>query len=442
MRTHPREGARSAVLAIGLTLCSFQAPDEPAVNESLPNIVVIVADDMGYRDLGCYGGTDLETPHIDSLAAEGVRLLQATVASPVCAPMRAGLLTGRYPARYGYETYSGAIEKQIRRDNGVSTDEILLPEVLKECGYRTAAIGKWHLGMNPKYRPLRRGFDHFFGFLSGGHDYYQWDEPPHGPEGGPILRDDEEVHGEGYLPAAFTEEAVGFLRNSPRPFFLYLAYPNPHYPFQAPEEFWPERTEDVRRDQAVAMMQALDHEVGILLDGIREAGIEENTLVLFVNDNGSPYERMNAPFRGRKGTLLEGGVRVAFLAKWPGHLPSGATFDAPATQLDIFPTCVQAAGGELPADREYDGVDLLPFLRGEESGSPHDELFWRFQGSYAMRRGDHKLLLDPSGAASLWNLVADPGESNDLAPEHPDLVASMRKALHAWEARMLEDRDR
>lgn len=432
-RVSERSGAprRGGVVRLGWTLaisllaslCLHCTGAEPAREK--PNVVLIMADDLGYTEVGYQGAPAGWTPNIDALAAGGTVFSDAYVAAPVCAPSRAALMTGRHPARYDYLRVTGTIEKQIAKDIGVDLDEVFLTELMRDAGYKTAVIGKWHLGYNEKYRPENRGVDYFFGFLAGGHDYYVWDDPSRRRSGGPILRNEEKAEGDGYLTEAFTDEAVGFIyENRARPFFLYLAYQNPHPPMQVPAEY-------LAADQNLraGTIRALDRGVGAVLRALEEAGLERDTIVVFLNDNGGPD---NGPLRGVKGSLYEGGIRVAMAIRWPGHIPPGVSYTRPVSAMDLLPTLVAAAGGELPSDRPLDGVDLLPYLRGERDGSPHALLFWQFypRGN-AVRRGSLKLHVR-GATVELFDLSQDPGEENDIASDRPAAVRELRDAIRAW----------
>jgi len=432
------------VSAVALTMPRMlQAEDE---DNKKPNIVIIVADDLGYADLGCQGGREMSTPHIDSLATDGMKFTDAYVSGPVCAPTRAGLMTGRYQARFGYENLTGPVEVQIKTDLGVCTNEILLSQPMKAAGYRTAVIGKWHLGYNPKYRPNKRGFDYFFGFLPGGHDYFKWTTPPKGTRGGCIYQNEDQVEGEGYLTEKFTEEATEFIkRNRRQPFFLYLAYFNVHGPLAVPEKYCKGLPTSMPKDRRtmVGMIHALDTGVGQVLDALRETGLERNTLVIFLGDNGGEGRSCfdKGPLSGSKGTLWEGGIRVPFILRWPGRIPAGKIYSKPIIALDIFPTIVAAAGGQLPKDREIDGVNLLPYLTGAKVDSPHESLFWRYSprgGSFAIRKGNMKLLIHRGQPAMLFDLAMDIGEKHDLSKEKPQVAECLKKELMAWNAKMLK----
>ncbi|MGH0028992.1 MAG: sulfatase-like hydrolase/transferase [Myxococcota bacterium] len=326
------------------------------------------------------------------------------------------------------------LQEQVRNDTGVPTSEVLLSQRLRQAGYATAAVGKWHLGVRPPYRPLRRGFDSFFGFLAGTHAYFDWGPGLYGP----VFRDDRRVRGEGYLTDAFAEEAEQIIEGAgDAPFFLYVAFHAVHAPFEAPERHRDTyaHLEPPERAAVAAMTAALDDGVGRILDALDRTGRADDTLVWFLNDNGGlPPVSSNAPLRGGKGDLFEGGIRVPFVLRWPARLAPG-TSDLPVSVLDVFPTVAAAAG--LPeGDRPLDGADLLPSLAG---GPPpaRPALHWRYDASRAIRRGPWKLL-ERDGEALLFDLAQDPGETRDLAAEHPRRVAELSRDLDAWESEVAE----
>jgi arylsulfatase A-like enzyme len=397
-----------------------------------PNIVIIISDDLDYGKLGYTGYDAVDTPQMDSIIRGGTYFTDGYVSGPVCAPTRAGLMTGRYQARYGYETLTGPITRQIEDDYGVDTREILLPELLRRAGYATGVVGKWHLGYNDKYHPNNRGVDYFFGFLAGGHDYFVWDTPPKSTTGGPILRNKEKADGQGYLTEAFATEAADFIsRHKDGPLFLYYAPFNVHGPHVVPDKYLPKSG-----DVMAGMVKALDDSVGVILGALKDAKLEHDTLIVYVNDNGGTGT--NVPFRGRKGQLYEGGIRVPFAVRWPGRVPAGRRCEQPVIQLDILPTVLAAAGVKLSSDRQYDGVDLLPYLTGEKSDLPHRELFWRYpRFGRAVRSGDLKLILHAKRAAELFDLSSDPGETTNVADRMPEAVKRLTAAIHTWERRMV-----
>jgi arylsulfatase A-like enzyme len=417
-----------------LALCLGLAASAAAAEK--PNVVVIVGDDMGYADLGVHGGQDIPTPHLDALAKSGVRFTSGYVSGPYCSPTRAGLLTGRYQTRFGHEFNPGAAANQ-----GLPLTETTLADRLKAAGYRTALVGKWHLGGGGRH-PQKRGFDEFFGFLGGAHDYFN-------PAG--VLRGTEPAGDESYLTDALAREAVAFIdRSKGKPFFLYLAFNAVHTPMQADEDRLKKfaAIPDRQRRTYAAMMSAMDDAVGRVIAKLKDEKLTGNTLVAFLSDNGGPTMRgttingsSNAPLRGSKRTTLDGGVRVPFFVSWPGTLPAGVTDDRLVIQLDLFPTALAAAGVEVKPGWKVEGVDLLPYLTGKEKGPPHEALFWRFGSQTAVRKGDWKLVrydLATEGgagtsAAKLYDLKADIGEATDLAARHPEKVKELQAAWDEWD---------
>ena len=405
--------------------------------ETRPNIVLIVADDLGYAELGCQGCKDIPTPNIDSIARAGVRFTQGYVSCPICAPTRAGLLTGRYQQRFGFETNPGP-EQYADEKFGLPLDQTTLAERLKGCGYVTGMVGKWHVGYKPELTPPKRGFDEFFGFLSGAHNYLP------GSRRSELRRGMEAITGEKeYLTDAFGREAVAFIeKNKERPFFLYLPFNAVHSPLEAVEKYLKrvEGIKDANRRTYAAMTVAMDDAVGRVLDTLRKESLEENTLIFFLSDNGGPTPQTtssNAPLRGYKGQVWEGGIRIPFMVQWKGKLPAGKVFSDPVVSLDIVPTVLAAVGKPVKPDEKLDGVDLLPFLTAEKPGRPHDVLFWRFHAKQAIRSGDWKLVKEQGqGRWELYNLADDIGESKDLAGRMPEKVKELDKAWQAWNAEL------
>jgi len=407
---------------------------------SKPNILVIVGDDMGYADVGFHGCKDIPTPHLDALAAAGVRFTSGYVSGPYCSPTRAGLLTGRYQTRFGHEFNSGGV------GGGLPLTETTLPDRLKAAGYKTGMVGKWHLGAKPEQHPQRRGFEEFFGFLGGAHDYFK---------SAGILRGNEPAQEKEYLTDAFGREAEAFVeKHKGAPWFLYLAFNAVHTPMQADDarlKKFAHITDGKRRTYA-AMMVAMDDAIGLVRKKLAETGQEQNTLVTVISDNGGPTMpgvtvngSINTPLRGSKRTTLEGGVRVPYLVSWPARLKPGV-FSQPAIQLDLHATALAAAGVAVRPEWKLDGVNLLPFLSGEKSGAPHDALYWRFGEQTAIRAGDFKLVrydvnadtLTGAGnqgatAPRLYNLASDIHEDKDLAAEMPDKVKELQSKWDAWD---------
>lgn len=420
-----------------------------AAAERRPNILLIVSDDHGYGDVGAYGCKDIPTPHLDSLATNGVRFTNGYVSCSFCSPTRAALLTGRYQQRFGHEFNPGPVlvpDKNI----GLPLTETLLSERLKSAGYITGLVGKWHLGFEPERHPLSRGFDEFFGFPGGSHSYVN--SPPTAPN--PIMRGREPVAEKDYLTDAFGREAAAFVdRHAREPWFLYLAFNAVHGPMDAAKRYT-DRFPNLAggRKTYATMLTAMDDAIGRVLARLREHRLEENTLIFFVADNGGPESvnsSDNGPLRGVKGNAYEGGIRVPFIVQWKGQLPAGKTYDQPAIQLDFAPTALAAAGIESKPAWKLEGVNLLPYLRGEKIGAPHHALFWRFGEQMAVRMGDWKLVKsfggaverepdarrtvarDPNGA-ELYHLGQDIGETTNLAAREPAKVKQLAAAWMEW----------
>jgi arylsulfatase A-like enzyme len=404
-----------------------------------PNIILIFVDDLGYGDLTCYGRVgEPETLHTDRLARQGIRLTNAYASAPVCSSTRAGLLTGRYQQRFGYY---GNFEFQL----GLPISEKVIPQYLEEKGYSSALIGKWHLGENEHNHPLEFGFDEFFGFLGGQHDYFDPNEGHTWVYGAqsfaPIYQNREPVPAIDYLTTEFSSRAVEFIhRNKAQPFFLYLSYNAVHGPVQVPDSYLTSLgLGQSSSDRVLGMLTALDEGIGDVLEAVRSAGINENTLTIYASDNGAPSETRNFPLRGGKGTRYEGGARVPFILHWPGHLPAGKTLDGLAMTIDILPTILAAVGISVPNQgSHFDGRDLLPYLRGDESESPHNTLFWSMNPKsrkWAVRRGDWKLLSERNDL-ELYDLSRDLSEKHDLSQQQPKIRDELEKLYRDWISEM------
>ncbi len=447
-----------------------------------PNILMIVVDDLGYAELGCQGNTDIPTPNIDSIAANGIRFTDGYVSASVCCPSRAGLMTGRYQTRFGHEFNS--IGPQNNEEGiGLPLSETTMADALKNEGYITGLMGKWHLGGSHPYHPLQRGFDEFYGFLHEGHyyvpppyegvtsylritqmppetkaplhkgrfyfnDHFHYDECQYDLEN-PILRGEKPVVEEEYLTDALTRESISFIeRQKEKPFFLYLAYNSPHSPLQAPNEYMKkfEHIKDVQRRVFAAMVSNLDDNVGKLLFTLRKLNLERDTLIYFYSDNGGPTKELtssNKPLRGGKGKLFEGGIRIPFLMQWKGTLPEGITYSQPICALDCLPTALAACGAETKIPASLDGVNLLPYLRDGQKGAPHNLLFWRSGTNIALRQGDWKLIRQSEkwgeeGRFQLFNLKEDIAETQDFISKHPQRAESMRQILNSINQEMIE----
>ena len=423
------------LLAYGLpATTTLQAQVLPAH----PNIVVILADDLGYGDVSFNGCPDYLTPNIDSLTTNGVSCSSGYVTHPFCSPSRAALITGRYHQRFGHEN---------QPDNGgLPLGELLLGQILKPAGYVCGAIGKWHLGSRSAYRPLQRGFDEFYGFLGGESEYFS----------APVFRNNTPVTETEYLTDAITREAVSFIGNhATAPFFLYLAYNAPHAPYEAPQSYLDRVasiTDPDRRTYA-AMVTALDDGVGKVLQALGANNLTDKTLIFFLSDNGAPSTTFtrNAPLRGWKFDTLEGGIRVPFAIQWTGHLPAQVVYGEPVSSLDIVATAANAAGVSLPVDRPYDGLDLIPYFTGQQF-IPQRTLFWRWFGLgptgprgsvatiYAARQGSLKLVRYQAlgtGKPQLYDLGSDIGEAQDLSLNRPADVQFLKTLYSQWEAQLI-----
>jgi arylsulfatase A-like enzyme len=442
------------ILTLGLLVCAVPAMPIGAADQPTrkPNVVVIVADDLGYADVGFQGCKDIPTPHLDALAKGGVVCTSGTVTHPFCSPTRAGLLTGRYQQRFGHE-YNLTLMPN-NKDVGLPVDQTTLADVLKKAGYRTGAVGKWHLGGHASFHPNRRGFDDYFGFLGGGHHYFDHNRFKTDPQKAkadffsPLLRNETPVEETGYLTDVLGREAAAFVdANKARPFFLYLAFNAPHAPLQATPAHL-ERLKgiaDEKRRTYAAMVCSVDDAVGVVMAKLKEHKLTDDTLVVFLSDNGGPVAvnaSSNAPLRGVKGDVYEGGVRVPFVMSWSAKLKPGK-FDEPVSSLDVFPTVTTAAGADLPKGVSLDGVDLIPHLTGASKSSlANRTLFWRTGGgeSFAARRGAIKLVKNGQQPAELYDLAADIGEAKDLAKDRPETLAALQTELDAWNKTLVAPR--
>ena len=441
-----------------------------------PNVIVFFADDLGYGELSCQGNPQIPTPHIDSIAKNGVRFTSGYVAGPNCSPSRAGLLTGRTPTLFGYEfNPTGPLNEEP--NFGLPPKEITIAEALHDGGYTTGLIGKWHQGGTAQYHPHRHGFDEFFGFTHEGHyfvpppykgvttllrrkklpggvdgrwigkknlHYHTWrsDEPDYDANN-PIVRGGQPVIETEYLTDALTREAADFIdRHDDKPFFLYLAYNAVHSPLQGADAYMEkfDHIKDIHRRIFAAMLANMDDSVGCVMEQLRKSGLEENTIVFFLSDNGGPTKELtssNLPLRGSKGQMYEGAIRVPFMMQWKGEIPAGQVYEKPVSSFDIFATVAANSTG-VTAPKQVEGVDLIPFVTGKNDGVPHLTLFWRQGGKTALRHGDWKLvrLGRRLGAGNdkweLYDLSKDLSETNDLAVTEPKRLAELVKI---WEKR-------
>lgn len=425
--------AASGVLALvnGDTAVSDRRAGEPT---SRPNIVLIVCDDAEVGDTGFSGGADAVTPHLDALAERGVRFRQAYVCTAACSPSRAGLLTGIHPSRFGHDFN---ISKELEQgpdgnEVGLPLDQTTLAAALRPLGYRTAIVGKWHLGVADHFHPQERGFDEFVGFLHGASRYRGGIE---------VMRGRSRENGwEGHLSEFLGRTACRFIReNASGRFFLYLCFKAPHSPQGASEEDLAalQNVPDERRRDYLGLMRGMDRAVGEVLRTLDECSIREDTLVVFLSDNGATTTGAgsNGDLRGGKGSFFEGGIRVPFLVSWPARLPAGSTFEHVVSSLDVFPTALAAAGGTPPV--HLDGVDLTPYLTATTEGEPHPSLCWRTGQSSAIRAGDWKLILDTGAPVALFDLGSDPGERRNRVrdQETEQVVRRMGEQFALWDMR-------
>ena len=442
-------------------------------DQASPNIVLLIADDLGYGETGCQGNSQIPTPHIDSIANNGVRFTQGYVTASYCSASRAGLMTGRYQTRFGYEYNPVGAHNEDPRA-GLPTGERTLADALTDLGYTTALFGKWHLGGTARFHPLRRGFDEFFGFLHEGHYFVpppyrhvttwlrrktlpgggngRWQSPdnrliysthmghnePDYDADNPILRGGQPVHETEYLTDAITRESIDFIdRNADRPFFLCVAYNAVHSPMQGADKYMDRfsKIDDIHRRIFAAMLANLDDSVGAIVGKLRESNLEQNTLIFFLSDNGGPTKELtssNFPLRDGKGSVYEGGLRVPFLAQWKGTIPEGKVFDHPVISMDIYETAMAIARGGEQNRASRDGVNLIPFVTGVNAERPHATLFWRTGKRTAIRVGDWKLLRNDgtNQAWELYNLSIDIGEQHNVAATSGETMAPL---IAAWE---------
>ncbi|SFS68572.1 Arylsulfatase A [Zhouia amylolytica] len=413
--------------------------------EGKPNVIIILVDDLGYNDVGFNGCQDIPTPNIDRIATNGVKFTEGYVSNPVCGPSRAGLITGRYQDRFGFGRNPLFAPNDINQ--GLPLSEETLATVLKREGYHGMAIGKWHLGGHKDLRPLKRGFDEFFGFLTGGHYYFPEDwvlndlselTNQYSAYKTKLLKNDSRIDETEYLTDALSREAVNFVSNKrEEPFFLYLAYNAPHTPLQATEKYLNRfsHIENKKRRTYAAMVSAVDDGVGQILDALENYDLAKNTMVYFLSDNGGPEKHNgsdNGVLREGKGWLYEGGIRVPFAMQWKGMIPAGVAYHKPVISLDIFAT-VSAAAKAKPKNK-LDGVNLLPFLAGTNNATPHKTLYWRQfdKESYAVRIGDLKLVNADGNLEELFNLSKDTGELTNLINDNPKIKKKYSRLMEAW----------
>lgn len=459
---------------------------------NLPNIILIVADDLGLNDVSCYGNSSVQTPNIDQLAKEGIKCTKGYVSSPICAPSRCGILTGRYQQRCGFETqqmefyptnlieyFTGkyfsekdsswvvATKPHYPREweiakQGIPPSEITLAQLLKKEDYATAIIGKWHLGKNSSVNvPNKCGFDYQYGCYGAFTLYaakeveenivnhkrntfeakYQWQMAR--KDDAMIFENNKKIKNETqYLTDAIRDRSIRFIeQNKDKPFFLYIPFTAPHEPFQAQLDlFAKEYTHVNNKGKAVynAIIRSMDNAIGEILQKVKDLNLEENTLIIFLSDNGpATYTKVadSKPLKGGKLTQFEGGIKVPFIFKWKNHLPENSIYTQPIISLDIFPTLASITGIDLPKDRIIDGVNLMPFLTEQNTEKPHEKLFWRSDHIHAIIKGDYKLIYSSrDNWIELYNIKTDPIEKSNLALLMPEIVKELKQDIHEWES--------
>ena len=420
-----------------LNINCTKAQEKLRRNNSVPNFILVVADDLGYADLSLNGSMQIHTPNIDLLAEKGANFTQGYVSSAVCSPSRAGILTGKNQVEFGQDNNIDINQKGFDSNYlGLPIDQKTVANYLKELGYTTGLIGKWHLGEASQFHPLNRGFDEFWGYSGGGHDYFRA-EPNGEGRMAPIECNYKEPSKITYITDDKGDECVNFIsRHNKEPFFLFASFNAPHTPMQAREidlELFKNIKDKERRTYA-AMVHRLDLNIGKIVDALDKNGLTENTLIFFISDNGGPIDQnssLNAPYRGQKGILLEGGIRVPYIMKWPKSIPANTVYKNPVSSLDIVPTILELAGGSIE-NKSLTGTNLIPYVAGKNTERPHDELKWRFTISSAIRLGDWKLVSIPDRLPMLYYLPDDPSELNNLSLEQIEKTKLMLKKLGNW----------
>ncbi len=414
------------------TLTAFASSVWAEPLERKPNILIILADDLGFGDVGFNGSVETPTPYIDSLAKNGIVCRNGYVSCSVCAPSRAGLLSGRYQNRLGFEDNPGPFRQSTDTKLGFPLEQKTIADRLKTLGYTTGMIGKQHDGTAPEYNPIHRGFDEFYGFNNGASSYF---------EPGKLVRGLEPATmQEAYLTDDFGREAVDFIqRHKNNPFFLYVAFNAPHGPMQARKDHLEKfkHIKDAKRRACVAMIYSMDENIGRILSELRKNRLEENTLIFFLSDNGGGDNMSyNGPLHGEKGELYDGGTHVPFAVQWKGKLPAGKEYEHPVISLDILPTAVAAAGGTISNEWKLDGVNLLPYLTGQTQEPPHETLYWRFLSQQAIRFSGWKLVTPKGSDTELYKIADDPNETRNVIKESPEVAERLQKQFDTWAAEL------
>ena len=427
-----------------LTLLGIIILNSCTIAQEQPNIIFLFADDAGYADFGFHGSRVMKTPNLDKLAKEGVKFTQGYVTDATCGPSRAGLITGKYQQRFGYQeinvpNYMSQNSKFLGDDMGLPLDQRTIADYLKKLGYKNAVYGKWHLGNADRFHPLKRGFDEFYGFRGGARSYFPYKNfngVHHDNKMERNFGSFEEP--KGYVTDVLADEAIAFMeRNKKNPFFIYLAFNAVHTPMHATKEDLAKFPNlKGKRKEVAAMTLALDRACGKILDKLKELGLDDNTIIVFSNDNGGPTDKnasLNLPLSGTKSNHLEGGLRVPYLIKWPKKFKAGSVYNYPVSTFDLLPTFYAAGGGNVKDLEDIDGVNLIPYVNGVNKERPHEDLFWKKEARAVYRQNDWKLIRFADRPAELYDVSKDITEQNNLASQHPERVKSMFKKLFAWE---------
>ena len=422
------------VLSFSLTNCA----------QKKPNIIFLFCDDAGYADFGFQGSTVMKTPNLDKLSKEGIKFTQGYVTDATCGPSRAGLITGKYQQKFGYQeinvpNFMSKNSKFLGDDMGLPVDQKTIADYLKKLGYKSAVYGKWHLGNADRFHPLKRGFDEFYGFRGGARSYFPYKNFNGVHHDNKMERNFENFEEpKGYATDVFADEAITFIeKNKNNPFFIYLAFNAVHTPMHATKEDLAKFPNlKGKRQQVAAMTLALDRACGKVLDKLKKLGLDDNTIIVFSNDNGGPTDKnasLNLPLSGTKSNHLEGGLRVPFLMKWPKKLKAGKVYNYPVSTMDLLPTFYAAGGGDVKDLEKVDGVNLIPFVNGSNETRPHKYLFWKKEARAVCRDNDWKLIRFADRPAELYDLSKDITEQNNLASQEPERTNEMFKKLFEWE---------
>ncbi|MFT6867973.1 MAG: arylsulfatase A-like enzyme [Cyclobacteriaceae bacterium] len=420
------------LLLTGCGNSSIANGNKSQLTKTKPNIIIILADDAGYADFGFMGSKDIQTPHLDQLANDGVIFKDAHVTASVCSPSRAGLLTGRYQQRFGHEC-----NLEPDQQGAFDSAEVTIAEFLKTKDYQTSIFGKWHLGEEPHQHPLANGFDYFWGFLAGSRNYFPDNKQDKKGNSHAILENRIHTKFDGYLTDVIGEKAVDYIssRDKENPFFMYLSFNAPHTPMHAKEETIAMFGSDHKRPVYAAMLWSMDEAVGKVVSTLKQQGDYENTLIFFLSDNGGAHNNDSSvePFKGWKGNQYEGGTRVPFTVTWKGTIPSSGEFSGLSSSLDIYKTVISFWNDEKSS---FDGTDLLPFLTGEQLGDPHDQLFWQKGEMATVRSNDYKYITLQDSITVMYDLKNDLMEEIDIQKSYPVLADSLKWVLTDWQKQM------